>query len=107
MRFYAVCLALVALGALTATSRPNFLIGVRTPWTVSSAYSWSVTNRLAGGLTVLTGLAGAAVGALSNPPDGYWTIAGGIIAGAVISTVVSYFAWRADPERRSIERRRR
>lgn len=101
MRFYALCLALVALGILTAISRPNFFIGVRTPWTVSSAHSWTVTNRLAGALTALIGVVAAAVGAVSGPPNGYWTVAGGIIAAAIVSTVVSYFAWRADPERKT------
>lgn len=99
MRFYAVCLVLVALGLLTARSRRNFLIGVRAPWTVSSAHSWTVTNRLAGVLTALVGVTAAAVAALAGTALGFWTIAGGIIAAAVISTVVSYFAWRADPER--------
>lgn len=100
MRFYALCLALVALGILTAKSRPNFFIGVRTPWTVSSAHSWTVTNRLAGGLTAAIGVASAAVGGFIDIPTGYWTIVGGVIAGAIISTVLSYFAWMADPARR-------
>jgi uncharacterized membrane protein len=36
------------LGALMGKIRPNWFIGVRTPWTMTSKTSWVRTHRTAG-----------------------------------------------------------
>jgi uncharacterized membrane protein len=53
----------VALGALFAvlgnyfqTIRPNYFIGIRTPWTLESTEVWNSTHRLAGKLWLIGGL---------------------------------------------------
>lgn len=101
LTLYGLCLLIVLMGNYTAKSRSNFFLGVRTPWTLSSEHAWAVANRTAGWLFVLTGLAAAAAGTLLDPSYGYKVFLAGVLSAALISVVVSYFAWRADPERRN------
>ncbi len=96
---YGLCLLIILMGNYTAKSRSNFFLGVRTPWTLSSEHAWSVANRTAGWLFVLTGLAAAATGTLYGAPAGYRVFFVCVVSAALISVVVSYFAWKADPER--------
>jgi uncharacterized membrane protein len=45
------CLFLFAvLGNYSATLRPNYFVGIRTPWTLESPETWRATHRLAGRL---------------------------------------------------------
>jgi uncharacterized membrane protein len=45
----------IVLGNFMGKIRPNWFVGVRTPWTLSSKLSWDKTHRLAGWLFVLMG----------------------------------------------------
>lgn len=51
----AIGLLVYYAGVLTENARPNWFIGVRTPWTLSSKKVWNKTNRLAGKLFKATG----------------------------------------------------
>ena len=99
---YGVSALMIVLGNFTAKSRSNFFIGVRTPWTLSSEHSWSVTNRAAGWMLVLTGLAAIAACYFSHVGAGFLTLVGGALATLVVSVAISWFAWAGDPERRRI-----
>lgn len=46
----------VVLGNVMGKIRPNWFVGVRTPWTLSSKISWTKTHRLAGWLFIVMGL---------------------------------------------------
>jgi len=46
----------IALGNIMGKLRPNYFVGVRTPWTLESVEVWGKTHRLAGKLMVLAGL---------------------------------------------------
>ncbi len=96
---YAASLMLIVIGNFTAKSRSNFFLGVRTPWTLSSEHAWIAANRTAGWLFVLTGLAAAGAGAVVDHDVGYQVLLAGALSAAAISVVVSYFAWRNDPDR--------
>ncbi len=97
---YAVSILLILIGNYTAKSRSNFFLGIRTPWTLSSEHAWSVANRTGGWLFVLTGAGAAAAGLMMGPSEGYLVLGAGVAA-AVVSVLVSYFAWRGDPERKT------
>lgn len=97
---YASCLFLIVLGNFIAKSRSNFFLGVRTPWTLSSEHAWIAANRTAGWLCVLTGIAGAATGLTLGAQDGFRVMIAGVITMAVVSVIVSYIAWRGDPDRK-------
>jgi uncharacterized membrane protein len=55
------CLFMMFFGNLLGKVRPNFFIGVRTPWTLASEQVWIATHRVAAWATVLSGLCGAAL----------------------------------------------
>ncbi len=99
---YAVSILLIFVGNYTAKSRSNFFLGIRTPWTLSSEHAWSVANRTGGWLFALTGAATAATGLLISPTEGYRVLAAGVVTTALVSVLVSYFAWRSDPERKNL-----
>ncbi len=98
---YAASILLILVGNYTAKSRSNFFLGIRTPWTLTSEHAWSVANRTGGWLFALTGAAAAAAGFIGGPSDGYLVLGVGAVSAALVSIVVSYFAWRSDPERRT------
>lgn len=94
----AVGLLLCVLGNVMGKIRPNWFVGVRTPWTLSSRESWNKTHRLAGRLLVLMGLLTAALGFWQSP------LMLAIVVGAGVATVLtvvvySYIMWRDDPDR--------
>jgi uncharacterized membrane protein len=53
-----VCLFLMFFGNLLSKVRPNFFLGIRTPWTLASEAVWIATHRVAAWATVASGLCG-------------------------------------------------
>ena len=96
---YAVAALLIVLGNFIAKSRSNWFLGVRTPWSLSSEHAWVAANRTAGWLMVLTGLAAAATIALLGEQKGVIVLIAGAVTSALAGVVVSFFAWRNDPDR--------
>ena len=96
---FAAASVLMIIGNFLGKSRPNRLVGVRTPWSLSSKHAWSASNRAAGQMLVLTGLGAAAAGVLADAPAGFMALTAGALASIAISVAISYFAWRNDPER--------
>lgn len=92
--------ALLALiGNLFGKLRSNFFIGFRTPWTLSSEYSWEKTHRLAGRLFVAAGGLGG-IAALAAPLPLFAALFGvGLTAAVIVPLVMSYVWWREDPAR--------
>ncbi len=84
----------VFLGNLLGKTRPNWMVGIRTPWTLSSPDVWTRTHRVGGRLMVGIGLAYMAAGLVLPLP----AVAAVIVAGAVglvaVSMGYSYWAWR-------------
>lgn len=54
--FSVILLLLMFLGNLFGKLRPNYFIGIRTPWTLESENSWRKTHQLAGKLWVFGSL---------------------------------------------------
>ena len=101
---YVACLMVMLIGNFTAKSRSNFFLGIRTPWTLSSEHAWGLANRTGGWLFVLSGAAGIVAGLASGTQDGFKVLIAGILAAAFGSVLVSYFAWRNDPEHTAPDR---
>lgn len=91
----------LVIGNYLPKVRPNYMMGIRTPWTLTSDVAWTKTHRVGGRLFVLEGLAFILMGIVGVSPE--W-LAVGIIAGIVLLLVVlfaySYQVWKADPEKR-------
>lgn len=88
----------LVLGNFLGKVRSNFIMGVRTPWTVSSEHSWNKTHRLAGRLFVLYGVV-IMVTALASGEAMVFVIFAGTILVAAILIAYSYYAWKHDPGR--------
>jgi uncharacterized membrane protein len=92
----------IVIGNYLPKVRPNYLVGIRTPWTLTSDLSWDRTHRVGGRLFVIEGVAFIIVG-LIRPPAGL--LLGLLIGGIVLMLVVlfgySYRVWTQDPGRRA------
>lgn len=86
----------VVIGNLMGKVRPNWFVGIRTPWTLSSPRSWSRTHRLGGWVFILGGL--ILMGAALVP----WLAIPAlvvIVGGSLALVVYSYAAWKGDPDK--------
>jgi uncharacterized membrane protein len=89
---------LVVLGAAMGKIRPNWFVGIRTPWTLASKESWVRTHRVGGWVFILSGLAFMA--SLPLPHEPALVVSFGILVlGLVWIVVYSYLVWRRDPVR--------
>jgi uncharacterized membrane protein len=85
----------VLLGNRMTHIRPNWFMGIRTPWTLSSDTVWVKTHRFGGVAFVVAGLALLATAVVATPWVTYGAVA--LAAVAALSTVVySYVVWRQE-----------
>ena len=90
---------LAVLGDVFGKLRPNWIVGVRTPWTLSSDFVWERTHRVAGRVLVAVGLLGA-VAAFVLPLA--WAAGGvtaGVLGAAAAACIHSYLLWRRAPDK--------
>lgn len=92
-----VGLLFVLIGLVMGKVQPNWFVGIRTPWTLSSRRSWVKTHRLGGWLFMLMGLVMFVAGFLS-PQLMLPVILTVTFGGTAILVVYSYIEWRKDPE---------
>lgn len=94
----AITLAMGALflviGAVLPRVRPNWFVGIRTPWTLSSDAVWTRTHRLGGWTFIALGLIGIAL-AIVQPSVALATTLALLLVAAVALMVYSYVVWRA------------
>jgi uncharacterized membrane protein len=90
----------VLFGSVLGQVQPNWFVGIRTPWTLSSTESWSRTHRLGGRLFVALGVLFALTGLLNVGSFGFVVI-GTAVAVVAVLVVYSYVIWRNDPSRRT------
>ncbi len=88
----------VVLGNLMGKIRPNWFVGIRTPWTLTSKVAWVRTHRLGGWVFVFIGLISMA-SALIASTLAYWIVIGALLAGVLALQVYSYLVWRQDPDK--------
>jgi uncharacterized membrane protein len=89
---------LVVLGNVLGKLRPNWFVGIRTPWTLSSKSSWVRTHQAGAWVFVGAGIAFMAAGVIRHG----WAMLVAIIlmgAGALALIVYSFVVWRDDPDK--------
>ena len=91
-------LLFLVLGSLLGRVRPNWFVGIRTPWTLSSTRSWEKTHCLGGRLFAACGAVILLCG-LVRPAWGVFVMLGTILPSTLAMTAYSYFVWRSDPDR--------
>ncbi|HEY1224744.1 MAG TPA: SdpI family protein [Brevundimonas sp.] len=92
-------LLFLLIGAFLGRVGANPFVGVRTPWSYKSKLAWERSNRLAGRLFFLLGLAGLAAAPLAPQPLGYQAMIAGVLIAAAWAVFESWRVWRADPDR--------
>jgi len=95
----AVGLLFIVIGNLLPRMRPNWFIGVRTPWTLSSDRVWERTHRFGGWLFVAAGVLILLTGLLA-PSLAHPVLISCTVAVSVILLAYSYIIWKRDPESR-------
>jgi uncharacterized membrane protein len=91
-------LLFVALGNYLPRVRPNWYLGVRTPWTLASDAVWRDTHRLAGRAFVAAGVLTAAAMFLPVHVRPYVGMAALLLA-AGVPLVYSFVRWRREGRR--------
>jgi uncharacterized membrane protein len=89
------------LGFFMPRVHPNWFVGIRTPWTLSSDLSWQRTHKIGGVLFVVLGLL-AVLSALVVPAASIWVLVVGAVAMVVFLFAYSYSVWKNDPLKHSI-----
>jgi uncharacterized membrane protein len=89
----------IGLGNYLGKTRSNWFGGVRTPWSLSSEYSWEKTHRWSGRMMVGSGLVAFAAWFAVDAKIALLILIGLVLATAVVSVVLSYVFWHTDPAR--------
>ncbi len=84
------------LGNVLPRARPNWMFGVRTPWTLSSERVWERTHRVGGYLMFAAGAVILLAGLLAPGAPSAMTILVATLVAALGSVVYSYVAWRQE-----------
>ena len=77
-------------------SRSTFFIGFRTPWGLSSEYSWEKSSRLAGRIVVATAALTILIDLVFGFVPAGWAFLAGIVFAATAATIAAYVHWQHD-----------
>ena len=88
----------VVIGNVMPRARPNWMFGIRTPWTLTNDRVWERTHRLGGILFVIGGI--ALIGAAWLPASALVPVIVGVsLVAGVVPLVYSYVIWRKEAAR--------
>jgi uncharacterized membrane protein len=86
------------IGTQVGQLAPNWFMGVRTPWTLSSPSTWRRTNRV-GGFVLMAGGVLFAIAGLVHRPWAFFAALVALLVGVVGVVVYSYVVWRDAPDK--------
>jgi uncharacterized membrane protein len=99
--FVATGALFIVIGNYLPKVRSNYLMGIRTPWTLTSDLSWTKTHRVGGRLFVMEGIVFILIGLIRPAPEALVVVLiGGIVAMLVFVFAYSYRVWKTDPAKR-------
>ena len=90
----------IVLGNYMPKTRQNWFLGIRTPWTLSSEYTWEKTHRLGGRLFMLVGFVSLIGAFVLNGISLAFMLAGGAVGAALTCAVFSFLVYRNAPDKR-------
>ena len=93
-----VGLLFITIGNVLPRTRPNWVMGVRTPWTLSNDRVWTRTHRMSGYLMVAAGVL-IMLSALLPASWGFAVLLVAALGSALGSVLYSYIAWRQETSR--------
>jgi uncharacterized membrane protein len=93
-----VGLLFITIGNVLPRTRPNWWMGVRTPWTLSNDRVWQRTHRVSGWLMVAAGIV-ILLSAFLPASWGFAVLLVAALGSALGSVVYSYLAWKQETSR--------
>ncbi|HEV8480539.1 MAG TPA: SdpI family protein [Candidatus Eisenbacteria bacterium] len=88
----------ILLGNMLGKIRPNWFVGIRNPWTLSSKESWTRTHRVGGWVFMAGGILFMTCALVRRPA--YLAAVGVLFGIAVVCLMAySYRVWRTDPDK--------
>jgi len=87
------------MGLLLPKAHPNWFVGIRTPWTLTSDLSWERTHKVGGRLFVILGLL-MVVSTFLMPEIAIWILVATALAITIFLFAYSYQVWKEDPLKR-------
>ncbi len=92
--FFSISIFFIIIGNYLPKTRPNWFIGIRTPWSLSSQQSWEKTHRLAGLLFVIFGASFAGLIWLFPLETAIYMFLAGQMIAAFVPVIASYQYWK-------------
>lgn len=92
----------IVLGYAMRSLHSNFLVGIRTPWTLSSERSWHKTHQLGGLLFMASGALTITLGWTAPAGAAAIGLMVSILGSVVVLFAYSYLVWRDDPDRTNV-----
>jgi uncharacterized membrane protein len=86
---------LIVIGNLLPRARPNWFVGIRTPWTLSSDRVWEKTHRVGGRVFVVGGIL-IVLGALAIQQWAHVVLIAVIMVCAATVLIYSYVEWKRE-----------
>jgi uncharacterized membrane protein len=86
------------LGNLLNSVKPNYFVGIRTPWTLENEEVWRKTHRLAAKLWLPGGIILAALGWALTGAAAQIVFIGGLLVIALVPVIYSYIYYRHLPK---------
>lgn len=84
----------LVMGNYFGKIKPNWFMGIRTPWTLSNDEVWNKTHRLGGKLFMLFGIAMMLTPLLPYKESFWWTLLLPVLIVALVPVVYSYLLFR-------------
>ena len=98
----AVAVLFIVLGGAMGKFRPNWFVGIRTPWTLTSKLSWTKTHRAGGWVFIGSGVS-MLLAALIDGELAIYVMLAVILVGVIGLVAYSYVVWRDDPDKVSAQ----
>ncbi len=80
----------IAIGCIMGKIKPNWFMGIRTPWALSDPDVWNKTHRLGGWVFFLTGLVSLPLALLAPEKVFAFVLLAGVFGGCILTYVMSY-----------------
>jgi uncharacterized membrane protein len=95
----AVGVFIAIMGLLLPRAQPNWFVGFRTPWTLTSDLSWERTHKVGGMLFIALGVLIVASTFIA-PERAIWVLVIAALGVVAFLFIYSYQVWKQDPSKR-------
>lgn len=92
-------LMFLVLGNYLPKTRPSFFLGFRTPWTLTSDYTWEKTHRLGGRLLMIAGVMGIVSAFIFDGPGILVGFLVPLFSAKIVTIAYSWWVWRKASDR--------